>query len=106
MNGNNGNGAHPDPQALGLSFDYARWRKLTELAVVEGEKRLVDTHQAIRDAQQAVLLREQELDVLRRALALTPTAPQALPAPHPGRASGAARRRTSWSCCGSPGRTS
>jgi hypothetical protein len=86
VNGTAGNGAPPDPQALGLSFDYARWRKLTELAVAEGEKRLADTHQAIRDAQAAVLLREQELDVLRRALALAPRAAGAAPAPKRPRA--------------------
>lgn len=70
----------PPDDALGLvgHFHIDKWRKLTELAVQEGEKRLAQALEAINEAQDAVLQRQRELDVLRRALTL-----EVQPAPSP-----------------------
>ena len=64
------NGAHPDPAGVVGTFDYSKWRRLTELAVQEGEKRLQQAKDAIGEAQAAVAQRERELAILRRALRL------------------------------------
>lgn len=64
------NGTHPDPAALMGTFDFEKWRRLTELAIAEGEKRLAQAREAIAEARDAVEKRERELDVLRRALSL------------------------------------
>jgi hypothetical protein len=65
------NGTHPDPAGLiGHPDFFVRWRRVTELALQEGEKRLQQAKEAIGAAQAAVAQRERELAILRRALRL------------------------------------
>ena len=77
----------------GLAFDLGRWRKLTELALAEGEKRRERVRQgiseAVAEAEGALRRLDADLDVLRRALALVPidfqpvAQPQSSPAENP-----------------------
>ena len=63
-----------------LPFDLGRWRKLTALALAEGEKRRgrvqAGISEAVAEAEAALARLDGELDVLRRALALEPLHPQ------------------------------
>lgn len=69
------NGAHPDPAALVGTFDYDKWRRLTDLALAEGRTRLARAEEAFAEARAALDARRAELDVLERALSLRPEPP-------------------------------
>lgn len=69
------NGSTPDPRALVSTFDYAQWRKLTEAALAEGERRYAEAEGHLDAAREQLTARLAELDVLRRALALQPQTP-------------------------------
>ena len=72
MNGTNG--VHPpqDPRRVIDRFDFAAWRRMTELALAEGERRYAAAEDHLAEAQSALRQRLAELDVLRRALQLEP----------------------------------
>jgi DNA-binding HxlR family transcriptional regulator len=72
VNGTNGVHPPPDPRRLVDRFDFAAWRRMTELALAEGERRYGEAQDHLEAAQSALRQRLAELDVLRRALQLEP----------------------------------
>jgi hypothetical protein len=77
------NGHAPGLEGVVGTFDFQKWRRLTERALEEGERRYAAARAHLEEAEWALAQRLAELDVLRRALELEPITRRAVGAPAP-----------------------
>lgn len=68
------NGTHTPAPAAAPAFDFDAWQRLTRAALVQGEQHLDAARREHAEAGAAIARMEQQMAILRRALALSPSA--------------------------------